>query len=929
MLTRVPVTNPAEGFKESHFDDLGTIEVLVLRCQALQKADADYEGFSSGEDSDFFGDRSTQEEEDKGAIVNESLAPAPTPLPVTPEEEIGGVLGLGGGLFDGPSDFCESVGHDGPNDGGRWVWHQRQSPPGLHADSVRYLPYEQRFRSPSHDYAAGYPAHWQGQDHRNLSGQSQKHVHWDWGSNSNPPRRPSNEQSSKRPSDQGPPPPPRPSSYNRMRSNDRRPSGPLYLPQQVNLRERKPSQAPEGDDRYRDEPPHQWAYGNESTSHNNSAGHAQQQTQGQNSGWDNDAQHSWGPGSGSASQGDANAPRQSSQASGNNILPPNNSSQPSTNPPLNALPTISQPWPPQPPQPAPSPSQYMPGPPPQYFPWPMPMPGPYGQPQVPHHIPYWPTCYLPNMQPSSHMAVPPGSGTFPPLTTVPGPPTEGISPKDTSFNQLGHDIGKDTGQDSWADKTGNAANAANGDNGDQDWGNDNHNGSGDNGWDNNNNGNNNVNNGSSWNQDNDNGNGGNQGNDDWNNTNNNDQNNGDDSWGNDNNNMGDGNGWQNTDNPAGNGGGNSWGNDNNATQANTSGNEYGVNGGEDSALQPAEEPTLTTDITRNLYGPHGPYYSLRAINLDEPKPDAEEEPRFDVPKSIAIDRRSTKQVQPGPGYRYYKKSITPEYIDTLDSPYARFVFKYRTKEQLLDETGIEVDVEPSSSQEVTELQNLDKHTLVEMLMRAKSALGGKVPSPPATPVTAAGSEDGIPVAVPAPSYPYLKYSLPPLRPMTANTNRKAPDQAQTSQKSQSKEKNASWGNTKSTAANNISGDAWGITNTNTDNNQNWDSGGGGGGGNWDGPPASGPAKPSLLPPLKQNQQRQGTMQHSAQSRQNSQATATGASNRTASYKGTPNIPPRPEDDPKNRKACISPPLPPLPPPPPSGACGEPIEGVSW
>lgn len=91
------------------------------------------------------------------------------------------------------------------------------------------------------------------------------------------------------------------------------------------------------------------------------------------------------------------------------------------------------------------------------------------------------------------------------------------------------------------------------------------------------------------------------------------------------------------------------------------------------------EVGIVSDISRDLYGPHGPYYALRAMRLGEPRPDAEEEPRFDVPKPLAMARGSTKQVQPGPGYRYYKKRIVPEYIDTLENPYARFVFKYRTK----------------------------------------------------------------------------------------------------------------------------------------------------------------------------------------------------------------------------------------------------------
>ena len=79
--------------------------------------------------------------------------------------------------------------------------------------------------------------------------------------------------------------------------------------------------------------------------------------------------------------------------------------------------------------------------------------------------------------------------------------------------------------------------------------------------------------------------------------------------------------------------------------------------------------------------------------------------------------------------------------------------------------GIAIDVEPTGDQEIQEYQNLDKQELINLLMRAKSALGGKVPSPVMTPSTAVESDTGIPKAVDAPNYPYLKYSLPPLRPV--------------------------------------------------------------------------------------------------------------------------------------------------------------------
>lgn len=162
-----------------------------------------------------------------------------------------------------------------------------------------------------------------------------------------------------------------------------------------------------------------------------------------------------------------------------------------------------------------------------------------------------------------------------------------------------------------------------------------------------------------------------------------------DAWGNDNGGN-NGNGWDTNDSGANNNnnGTGSWDQGNNTPTADNAGDwdaPAANNNGTDSVESPypsAARAGVVADIPRDLYGPHGPYYALRGLRLGEPRPDAEEEPRFDVPKSLATARGSTKQVQPGPGYRYYKKRIVPEYIDTLESPYARFVFKYRTKGEI-------------------------------------------------------------------------------------------------------------------------------------------------------------------------------------------------------------------------------------------------------
>ena len=56
-----------------------------------------------------------------------------------------------------------------------------------------------------------------------------------------------------------------------------------------------------------------------------------------------------------------------------------------------------------------------------------------------------------------------------------------------------------------------------------------------------------------------------------------------------------------------------------------------------------------------------------------------EEPLYSVPVEIATKKRTSHQVQPGPGAMYAHKVHSPRYMDSMEEPYAVFVFKYRSK----------------------------------------------------------------------------------------------------------------------------------------------------------------------------------------------------------------------------------------------------------
>lgn len=137
-------------------------------------------------------------------------------------------------------------------------------------------------------------------------------------------------------------------------------------------------------------------------------------------------------------------------------------------------------------------------------------------------------------------------------------------------------------------------------------------------------------------------------------------------------------------------GGSGWENNENATQPQQPQNGWNGTGSHQPQHQQNEwngadsqsvvgTAQLGSRTIRPLYGPYGAYYSSRPhINLS-PSAEAEEEPPFDVPETIAAEKGTTHQVQPGKGYLYVHKRASPEYIDSIAEPYARFVFKYRTK----------------------------------------------------------------------------------------------------------------------------------------------------------------------------------------------------------------------------------------------------------
>ncbi|KAI9740425.1 MAG: hypothetical protein M1834_005005 [Cirrosporium novae-zelandiae] len=103
---------------------------------------------------------------------------------------------------------------------------------------------------------------------------------------------------------------------------------------------------------------------------------------------------------------------------------------------------------------------------------------------------------------------------------------------------------------------------------------------------------------------------------------------------------------------------------------------------------------------------------------------------------------SSHQVQPGYPAHYAKRCVKPEYLDTHERPYAVFVFKYRSKEVIesLLNISIERNFEAEASAERLHLSVLSKEEIIQQLLEARG-LTKKAPNTPT--VDESNKDNGI------------------------------------------------------------------------------------------------------------------------------------------------------------------------------------------
>ncbi|KMP09843.1 hypothetical protein CIRG_09076 [Coccidioides immitis RMSCC 2394] len=109
----------------------------------------------------------------------------------------------------------------------------------------------------------------------------------------------------------------------------------------------------------------------------------------------------------------------------------------------------------------------------------------------------------------------------------------------------------------------------------------------------------------------------------------------------------------------------------------------------------------------------------------------DEPPLYTVPEAIAQAESLSHQVQLGRAQDYRHKLRVPEYLDTMDEPYAKFVFKYRMQETIEQKFNVKVERDPEVERK--KLEMLPKSDIVTQLLQAQGLISNQPTLNPVAP----------------------------------------------------------------------------------------------------------------------------------------------------------------------------------------------------
>ncbi|KAJ9212154.1 hypothetical protein DTO166G4_6219 [Paecilomyces variotii] len=133
---------------------------------------------------------------------------------------------------------------------------------------------------------------------------------------------------------------------------------------------------------------------------------------------------------------------------------------------------------------------------------------------------------------------------------------------------------------------------------------------------------------------------------------------------------------------------------------------------ENAAPSPASRPQQLTPGQNSMV-----LVSPLATGSDENEPAL-----YTVPLSVARSGLLSHQVQLGSAAEYVHKVGQPTYIDTLESPYAKFTFNYRIQGAIEQLLGIKI--ERNLDEERRKLESVSKEELIAHILRTEGLSGG-------------------------------------------------------------------------------------------------------------------------------------------------------------------------------------------------------------
>ena len=113
-------------------------------------------------------------------------------------------------------------------------------------------------------------------------------------------------------------------------------------------------------------------------------------------------------------------------------------------------------------------------------------------------------------------------------------------------------------------------------------------------------------------------------------------------------------------------------------------------------------------------------FGVETEEEQSPSPEELEEPVYSIPADVAQRNMMTHQVRPGRPAAYTHKRNKPRYMDTHESPYAVFVFKYRAKGII--ERMLKTTITEPQADEKARLAALSKRQLIDELVKTKAKL---------------------------------------------------------------------------------------------------------------------------------------------------------------------------------------------------------------